>query len=172
MLEGGLGAFAFIGGVVRVHEEERAGLQLAIHATGGLVHQRAGAGARDQRHGQARGLDQRAGIGGGLHCVGDGCAPLGRAAQVLCAAVVGLQACEMQARLGCHGLGQGERRRAGRHAAAALADVDLHEHVDAGVAARHAHGLGQAGDAFFAVHRDGQPAAAGGQLRGQACRAQ
>ena len=82
---------------------------------------------------------------------------------MLHAAVVGLQAGVAQA---AGAVGQLTRQRhggvAGRHAAAALANVDLD--VDVDHRARQPHGLGQALDAFAAVDRDGQLAAARGQL--------
>ena len=100
-----------------------------------------------------------------LHHDGDGVAPLLGRAQVLGLAVVGLQPGEAQGRVLADLLRQRDRRLAGRHAAAALADVDFDEHVDHGVAALLAahvvHRQRQARDAFDAVHRDGQLAVLG-----------
>jgi hypothetical protein len=64
---------------------------------------------------------------------GDGLAPLVHAAQVLGAAVVGLQAREAQHGLGGDRLRQRHGGLAGRHAAAALAHVDFDEDVDQGL---------------------------------------
>ena len=82
------------------------------------------------------------------------------AAHVLRLAVVGLQPGEPQGGVLADLVRQGHGRLARRDAAAALADVDLHENVDHGgcaiLAARLVHRLGQPGHALGAVHGDRQ----------------
>ena len=157
--------------VVVVHEQERPGLDFAEHAAGSLEHQAAGAGAGHQVHRDSRAFDQFAGRDDGLHHAGDRIAPLLRRAQVLCPAVVGLQSREAQRRMLSDFMDQRHRRLAGTHPAAALSDVDLHEHVDhcrdASARAPFVHRLRQPADALDAVHRDGELAVFGCQLVGQ-----
>ncbi len=173
MLEGRLRGLALVGRVVRIHEQEGAGLQFAVHAARGFVHQGARARSGDEGDGQARRLDGVARGAGGFHGGGDGIAPFGRASQVLGPAMVGMQAGEVQPCMAGDRLRERHRRLARRHAAAALADVDLDEHVDPGaVRAGRVHGFGQAGDALRAVHGDGEAPAACGELLRQACHAQ
>ena len=167
MLERGLRGVAFVAGVVGVHEEEGAGLQLAIHPAGRFVHQCAGAGARDQRHGQPGGFDEAARVRRLLHGAGNGFAPFGGAGKVLGAAMVSLQPGKAQPWVAGHRQRQGHGGLARRHTAAALAHVNLYQHIHARVAARLRHRFGQALDALRAVHRHTQAAAPAGKGCGQ-----
>ena len=158
LLEGGLGVVAFVAGVVGVHEQEAAGLQLVPQAAGRFEAEGAGAAAGDDG-GRQIGLGQRVARGG--HAQGslaDRVAALGHGAQVLRAAVVSVQARVAQAGAALQALDQGDGGRAGRNAAAALADVDFNEHVNGG--AGGLHGQGKAVNAFVAVHGNGELAAA------------
>ena len=83
---------------------------------------------------------------------------------MLHAPVVGLQAAEAQARLRGDGLDQPQHRVDTRHAAAALADVDLHQHRQAAAGRRRGHA--QVGHLLRMVHAHAQ-AAVPGQLRQQ-----
>ena len=87
----------------------------------------------------------------------DGSLSLVGCPQVLCTAVIGLNARKAQCGLGGNGTRQRHGRFAGLGPAAVLADVDFHEHIDGGSARLYIlHGLGQTRHAFFAVHANGQ----------------
>ena len=140
-------------GVVAVHEQVAAGLQLAEHAGRRFDREAAGAGAGDERADDARAADCRLRTARQTDCMAHRRLTLRHRAQVLRAAVIGLHAGEAQAMRDDL---LGERAgRGGRDAAAALADVDLDEHFD------HAAGKLQRGreafDAERRIDRDREP---------------
>ena len=136
------------------------------------MHQGPCARARHQGHRQAAGGDQVACVARCLHHGGDGVAALGGAAQVLGAALVGVQARKVQPGLARHRVGQRQGGFARRNAAARLAHVDFHQHTDACLGRGLGHGFGQAVDAVGAVYGQRQPPALRLQARGQAGQAQ
>ena len=148
-----------VAGVVRVHEQEGAGLQLAVHATRRLVDKGASACAGDQRHGDTRRLDQRAGAAYGLHHVLDRFRTGRRAAQVLGFAVVRLQARKVQPGVPLYFLRQRHGGGAGLHTTAVLADVDFDKHPHGGLCL--VQRSRQPPNAFHAVHCNGNVAVFG-----------
>jgi hypothetical protein len=172
VLELGLRRVAFVARIVRVHEHERSGLQLTKHAAGRFADHAAGPGAGDQLDRDAVGLDQLAREHDVLHHHADHIAPFLRAADVLGLAVIGLQPREPQGRVLADLVHQVHRRAARRHAAAAVAHVDLHKNVDHRCRTpvgrpRVVHRLRQPADALRAVHGNRELAALGGRAIGQ-----
>src|SRR5580765_6195062 len=117
--------------VIDVHEDVGAGLDLVPCARLQLEHEGAAASAGDDRGVDTVALEERLGGVHGFGGASDVSAALGHRSHVLRAAVVGLQAAEAQAGGSRNLTRQGERRLAGRDAAAAHADFELDIDVEA-----------------------------------------
>src|SRR4051812_43478435 len=83
-------------GVVGVHEDVGAGLQLVPDAAGAFEFERARSRTTDGAAGKARFVEEAQGFGGRIGGGGNGRAPLLRRAQMLGGAVIGLQAAERE----------------------------------------------------------------------------
>ena len=133
-----------VGGVVGVHEDVRARLELREDAALGLPHEGAGASTADGLADETVVLQQLPGLAHSLRVCVMRRAPFGVVANVLRRAVVGLQAAEPQAGRPGDAARQVEHRLSRLHAGARASAVDLHQDGEgdaevAGGAAVHRH---------------------------------